>query len=116
MRSYTTRDVFPTTRRVKLIKKKKFAAAALDLEHETFIVHVAALSVDSGDEVYPSKRAQIVHLKADKASTKVPSKYTDFADLFLSKLAAKLPKYTRINNHAIELVDNQQLPYIQLYL
>ncbi len=56
-RSYTTRKVLPTTRQVELIGKKEFAAAALDPEHEAFVVHVAALSIDSGDEVHPSKRA-----------------------------------------------------------
>ena len=52
------------------------------------------------------KKAQIAHLKVDKVSTKVSSKYTNFVDIFLPKLAAKLHKYTRINNYAIELVDN----------
>ncbi len=47
--SYTTGEVLSTTRRVELIGKKEFAAVALDLEHEAFVVHVAALSVDSGD-------------------------------------------------------------------
>ncbi len=45
-RSYTTREVLPTTRRVELIGKKEFAA---DPEHEAFVVYIAALSVDSGD-------------------------------------------------------------------
>ncbi len=56
-RSYTTGEVLPTTRRVELIGKKEFVAAALDPEYEAFVVHVAALSVDSGDEVHPSRRA-----------------------------------------------------------
>ncbi len=56
-RSYTNGEVLPTTKRVELIEKKEFAAAALDPKHEAFVVHVAALSVDLGDEVYPSRRA-----------------------------------------------------------
>ncbi len=52
-RSYTTGEVFPTTRQVELIGKKEFVAAALDPEHEALVVHVAALGVDSGDEVHP---------------------------------------------------------------
>ncbi len=40
-----------------LIEKKEFVAAALDPEHEAFVVYVAAFSVDSGDEVHPSKKA-----------------------------------------------------------
>ncbi len=56
-RSYTTKEVLPTTRQVELIEKKEFAAAALDPEYEAFVVHVITLSVNSGDEVHPSKRA-----------------------------------------------------------
>ncbi len=105
-RSYTTREVLPTTRRVELIGKKEFAATALNLEHEAFVVHIAALSVDLGDEVHPSRKAQIAHLQVDEAPTKVPSEYADFADVFLPKLAAELPEHTGINNNAIELVDD----------
>ncbi len=75
----------------------------------------AALSVDSGDKVHPSKRAQIAHLKADKVPTKIPSEYVDFADVFSPKLAVELPEYTGINNHTIELVDDQQPPYSPIY-
>ncbi len=114
-RSYTTGDVLLTTRRVELIGKKEFAAAALDLEHEAFVVHVAALSVDSDDEVHPSRRAQIAHLKADEAPTKVPGEYADFADVFSPKLAAEFPKHMGINDHAIELVDDRQPPYGPIY-
>ena len=114
-KSYITRDVFPTTKRVKLIGKKEFAAATLNLELETFIFHITALSVDPSDKVYPLRRAQIAHLKADKASTEIPSKYTDIADVFLPKLAVKLPKHTEINNHTIELIDDQQFSYDSIY-
>ncbi len=114
-RSYITGEVLPTIRRVELIGRKKFVAAALDQEHEAFVVHVAALSVDSDDEVHPSRRAQIAQLKADKAFTKIPSEYTDCVDVFSPKLAVELPKHTGINNHAIELVDNQQPPYGPIY-
>ncbi len=110
-RSYTTGDILLTTRRVKLIGKKKFTAAALDLEHKAFVVYIAALSIDSGDEVYPSRRAQIADLKVDEASTKVLTKYVDFVDVFSPKLAIELPKHTGINDHAIELVNNWQTSY-----
>ncbi len=61
------------------------------------------------------KRAQIVHLKADKAFTKVLSEYANFIDNFSPKLAIKLPEYIRINNHAIELVDGWQPLYGPIY-
>ena len=105
-RSYTTGDVFSTTRQVELIGKKEFPVAALDPKHEAFIIHVAALSINSGDEVYSLRKAQIVHLKVDKAPSKVPSKYTDFADVFSSKLIGELPEHMEINDRTIELVDD----------
>ncbi len=43
------------------------------------------------------------------------SEYADFADIFLPKLAAKLLEYTRINDHAIELVDDWQPLYGPIY-
>ncbi len=105
-RSYTTGDVLLTIRQVELIGKKECATAALDPEHEAFVVYVVTLSVDLGDEVHLSRTAQIAHLKANERLTEVPSEYADFADVFSLKLAAKLLEHTRINNHAIELVDD----------
>ena len=101
-RSYTTGDVLLTTRRVKLIGKKEFAAAALDLKHEVFVVHVNALSIDLGNEVHPSKKVQVAYFKVDEAFIEVPNKYADFVNIFSLKLAAKLLKHTEINDHAIE--------------
>ena len=43
-RTYTTNEVFPTTKCVELVGKKEFAAAAFDLEYETFMVYVASVS------------------------------------------------------------------------
>ena len=39
-KTYTTEEALPTIRRVKLVGKKEFAAAELDPEHETYVVHV----------------------------------------------------------------------------
>ena len=60
-------------------------------------------------------RAQIAHLKADKAFTEVPNKYVNFVDIFLPKLAIKRPKHIRMNNYIIELVDDWQLSYGFIY-
>ena len=79
-----------------------------------FVVHVVALSADSSDKVHPSKRAQIAHLKADKASTEVSSKYIDFVEVFSSKLVTELLKHG-INNHIIEFVDDWQPAYALIY-
>ena len=52
-KTYTVEEALPTTRRVKLVGKKKFAAAALDSKSETFIVHVASLSSDALPSFFP---------------------------------------------------------------
>ena len=46
-RTYTTKDALPTTQRVELINKKKFAKAALDENIKAFVVHVNSLSLGS---------------------------------------------------------------------
>ena len=56
--------------------------------------------------MHSSRRTQIAYLKADKALFKIPNKYVDFVDVFLSKLATKFLEYIGINNNAIELVDD----------
>ena len=110
--------MLPTTRRVELVGKKEFAAAALDPEHETYVVHVASLSsapLVASLDVHPSRRPQISGLIVEEAPTKVPAKYSDFANVFSSDLASELPEYTGINDHAIELVEGQQPPYRPIY-
>ncbi len=104
--TYITRNILPTTRQVELIKKKEIVLVTPDPKYKVFIVYVAVLNIDLGDKVHPTRQAQIVYVKADEAFTKVLSNYANFADVFSSKLTAKLPKHTRINNQAIELVDD----------
>ena len=43
-RIYITKKALPTTRHVELVGKKEFAAAALDPEHETYVVHIGSVS------------------------------------------------------------------------
>ena len=99
--------------------KKEFAAAALDPEHETYVVHVASLSstpLVASLNVHPSRRPQISGLIVEEAPTTVPAEYSDFADVFSPDLASELPEHTGINDHAIELVEGcQQPPYGPIY-
>ena len=111
-RTYTTKKALPTTRRVKLVGKKEFVAAALDPESEIFVVHVASLSSNASPgssllelDVYLSDKPQVSGLIAEEAPTKIPAEYSDFADVFSPDLVSELPKHTGINNHAIEQVD-----------
>ena len=91
-------------------RKNEFAAAVLDPEHKTFVVHIASLSSPSNDQennVYLFCRAQIATLVANKATTFIPTEYSNFKDVFSLKLALKFHKYTWINDHAIELIDER---------
>ena len=99
---------------IELMGKKEFATVALNLESETFVVYIASLSFDASPSsfplelnVYPSCKPQISGLIVEEAPMKVPAEYSDFADIFSPDLASELPKYTKINDHAIELVNSQ---------
>lgn len=73
------------------------------------------ISFNISNEVYLLKKTQITYLKVDKAFIKVSSKYTDFVNVFSSKLIIKLPKYTSINHYAIKSVDDEQPLYGFIY-
>ena len=112
-RTYTTAKTLPTTKHIELVGKKEFAAAALNLENETFIIQVMSLSSDTSPNSSPlelnvhlSHRSQVSSLIGNEVPTKVSAKYLDFTDVFSPDLASELPKQTEINNHAIELVDS----------
>ncbi len=73
------------------------------------------MSINLGDEMHYSKRAQISHLKSDEALSKVPSKNADFADVSSPKLAARLLEHMGINNLTIKFVNNWQPQYGLIY-
>ena len=45
-RIYIIKEALPTTRRVELVGKKEFVAAALDPKHKTYVVYVGLVSSD----------------------------------------------------------------------
>ena len=116
-RTNTTEKVLLTTRRVKLVGKKEFIAAALDPEHETYVVHVASLRSTplASLDIHSFQEPQISSLIAKEAPTKVLTKYSDFADVFSPDLATKLPEHTEINTYAIDLEEGKQLLYRPIY-
>ena len=102
---------------MELVSRKEFAAAALDPEHETYIVHVASLCSTSltSLDVHPSREPQISDLIAEEAPTKILAKYSDFADIFPPDLAIELPEHTEINTYATDLEKGKQSPYGPIY-
>ena len=123
LKTYTIKKTLSTTRHVKQVRKKEFAAAALDPKYETYIIHIASFSstplvafLDSTPlNIYPSWRSQISGLVAEKISIKVLNKYLDFADIFFPNLASKLPEHTGINDYTIKLVNSQLPPSGPIY-
>ena len=104
---YTIEEALFTTKQVELVKKKKFAAAALDLGHKIFVVHVASLESPSQEgDIYFSCKAQIIALVANDASISIPMEFSDFADVFSPELALELSEHIGINDHTIKLVDD----------
>ncbi len=95
----------------KQIKKKEFIIVVFNLDYKVFIIWVTIFNICSNldTKVYPSKIVQRAYAKEDKVSIEVFSKYTDFANIFLSKSVVKLFNYMFINNYAIELIDNYQI-------
>ena len=65
--------------------------------------------------VYSKKQAQVGALLFDKASTEVSSEYSNYSDIFLAENIAKLPGNTRINEHAIKLVEDKQPLFGPIY-
>lgn len=71
LRSYTTKNVLLTLKKVKLIRKKEFPTIILNLEHEVFVIYIATLGIDSTNKMHPLKKIQIAHLK----QIKLPQKF-----------------------------------------
>lgn len=107
--SYITIKTLPSTSQVELMDKRKFAKVAWDKNSKIFVIHVAALVVTRANaiKVYSSRAPQLALLQWDKALAKIPAKYINHADVFLSNLAMELPENTDINKHAIKLVKSK---------
>ena len=109
--------MLPNTKHVKLVGRKEFAAAALNPEHETYVVYIASLRSTplASLDVHPSREPQISGLIAKEAPTKVPAEYSDFANVFSPDLAIELPKHTETNTQVIDLEKGKQPPYGSIY-
>ena len=114
-RSYTIPKALPTTCCVEFIDQKEFALATLGKNDKSYVVHMAFLAVCTKITIHPSWTAQIASLIADKALVTIFAEYSNFTDVFSFKFAAELSKYTGINDHSIELIDDQQPPYGPIY-
>ena len=113
-KTYTTNEALPTTERVQIVDPKEFVIAALDVDSETFVVHVAIREREEMP-VHSKRQAQVRALLFDEAPTEVPAEYFDYSNVFSVENAEKLPENTRINEHAIELEKDKQPPFGLIY-
>lgn len=89
---------------MELGRKIAFAAIALNPKDKTFVVHIASfISFD----ILSFQKIQLALLKANKSSSIIFLKYSEFVDISSLKLIAKLSKYIKINNHIIDLIDGK---------
>lgn len=98
---------------MQIIDQKMFGAVILDLIKETFVIHVASLSLDSKMSISLTQKAQIVLLVVKKVI--IPAKPLDFADIFLQESTAALSEHFAINKYSIDLEPGKQPLYSPIY-
>ena len=114
-KTYTTNEALPTTERVQIVDPKEFVIAALDVDSETFVVHVAIREREEMP-VHSERQAQVGALLFDKAPTEVPAEYSDYSNVFSAENVAELPENTGMNEYAIELEECKQPPFGPIYI
>ena len=67
---------------------------------EAFVVHMTSLNLNLMP-IHPAQEAQIASLVIKEVQ--IPSKYSDFLDIFLEERASILLEITDPNQHTIEL-------------
>ena len=87
---------------IALLVIKEVQIPELDEHVEAFVVHVTSLSTMA---IHSARKAQIASLVAEEV--KIPSEYSDFSDVFSEERASILPEAADLNQHAIELRENQ---------
>ena len=113
-RTYTTNEALPITEQVQIVDPKEFIIAALDVNSETFVMHVAIREREKMP-VHSEKQAQVGALLFDEALTEIPTEYSDYSNVFSAENAAELPENTGMNEHAIILKEGKQPPFGAIY-
>ena len=87
---------------------------ALGVDSKTFVVYVIIREREEMP-VHSKKQAQVGALLFDKALIEISAEYSDYSNVFSAKNTAELPENTGINEHAIELEEDKQLPFGLIY-
>lgn len=93
-----------------------FIAAVFDSNNKIFVVYITFFTSSNIEaKVHSFHKLQIVFLIATKISIVILPRYVDFANIFFLKFLKKLPKYIKIHDYSINLVDDQQLLFSLIY-
>ena len=103
----------PTTKKLEIIDKKEFAAAVLNSDDKSFVVHIAALAEPTTMLIHLSCPAQVTTLTSEE--TGILIEYFDFSNNFFLNSAAELLEHTGIHDYSINLLDSKQPPYGLIY-
>lgn len=74
-----------------------------------------SLFIFNKNKVHPFCLAQIAFLQVDEALTTVFLKYFNFANVLFFELVPNVPEHTGTDNHAINLVENNESFYKLIY-
>ena len=83
----------------------------MDENVEAFVMNVSSLRLRM--TIHPVRKAQLASPSTKEVS--MPTKYLDFADVFLKKPAKILSERTGANKHAIALEQCKEPPYGPIY-
>ncbi len=77
------------------------------------MINVVALEAEI--LIHPSQAAKITALQWNKDLTKIPVKYSDYADVFSLDLAMELLRNTSMNEYAIKFIEGKHSLYRPIY-
>lgn len=104
---YTLDMALLTTKRMQIINQNKFAAAALALDKEAFMVHMVYLKAKI--LIHLAREAKMALMLVKKIN--VPKEYADLSDVFFKKSVAMLFNCSNIYKHIIDVKVDKQPSY-----
>ena len=84
---------------------------ALHTDNATFMVYIATLAEPTIMLIYSSYEGQVALL----INIEISTKYSNFLNVFTSNSTLEWLKYTRINDHLINLLKDKQPLYCLIY-
>lgn len=76
---------------------------ALNIDNKAFVIYVATLVDLTIMLIYSTCRAYVILLR----NKKISAKYSDFLDIFSSDSLVRLPMHIGINDHTINLLEDE---------